>query len=259
MLADRTTAHVRFTTERAADKQFDTGDLNRIGLGISYVWRNGFGIFQEVSQDVSDSGEGGSTTALGYRPGELWGVNAEYATYAEDLPLRAKAVGVEADNVNTSADFHTSDYRWEGSLAAARYNFTDDNIRRSAYTELGYAFYIKPKLEQRIIGSYYRSTNTLDLTVYFNPIEDSSMMLTYKVDYVYDSSYLRHVDHLYISAGTYSQKNFDNRNIWSVRYEQNYDISNRTSISGGVAIARNSYDGDSERISSLNISITQKF
>ncbi|MGD8572921.1 MAG: hypothetical protein PVH98_10720, partial [Gammaproteobacteria bacterium] len=126
------------------------------------------------------------------------------------------------------------------------------------YTALGYGYVMKPRLEQRIIGSYYQSSNTLDNTVYFNPDSDSSITLTHRTSYVFDSRYDRHVDHLSVFVGQYDQEGFGSDTFYGVRYEQDYDFDSLHSLHWGAGYASNIYDGNRESEISFIVTFTKK-
>ena len=248
----------RYFQATAHDKDFDTGDLNRMGLGIMY-WINPKWYFeQEFSAEIVDNDRSGSTSTLIFYPTGLWQVRAQYATFAEDISLRANALDIYADHFLLGANFHTISYRWEWSGQYDNYHFSDDNDRESLYTSLGYAYELTPKREQRIILELSHSTNSLDNVVYFNPSSDTSITVTHKTSFVYDSKYDRHVDHLSFFAGQYDQQHYGSNPIYGIRYEQEYDFDEYRSFSWGAEYASRVYDD--QRESGLNVvaSLTYK-
>jgi len=248
----------RYFHANAHDKDFDTGELNRLGVGIMY-WINPQWYFeQEFSAEIIDNDKAGSTSTLIFYPSSLWQVRAQYATFAEDISLRANALDIHADHFLLGADFHTLSYRWEWSGQYDTYHFSDDNDRESLSTSLGYAYELTPKREQRVILELSHSTNTLDNVVYFNPSSDNSITVTHRTSFVYDSKYDRHVDHLSLFAGQYDQQHYSSKPIYGIQYEQEYDLDEYRSFSWGAEYASRVYDG--KRESGLNVaaSLTYK-
>jgi len=240
--------YVRTLTVRADDPQFDTGDLNRIGIGAEINLRSNWDLIQDFSFDIDRSSEGGSTTTVIYSLNSLWVFDLSYATYAEDLPLRAKAQLIDSNRATTSVDFHTEDYLWTWSAAIASYDFSDGNNRNSISTALSYAYVLRDDLEQRIIFDVYKSTNSNDNSVvYYNPENDLSIGLTHQLDIVYDSIFKRHVDHLYVSIGRYKQKNINGTGIWGIQFEQEYNFDNINSFGFSAAYNQRVYDGNREK------------
>lgn len=251
-LADRTDVYARYANTRSSYDQFQSGMLNRVGIGIDYEFLNNIVVTQELSKDVRRSGQGGSYTSVGYLPSDSWRFGASYTNFAEDLPLRAQSELIKAKRSILSTDFHTTDYRWSWNASGTRYDFSDTNRRTALFTSVGYAYELQPKREQRVFLEYYESANTLADTIYFNPSHDKSLSVVHKTDFVFDSRFRRHVDHLYLSVGLYDQEGFSRHGTWGVRYEQDYDFTDRTALVVGVGYGRHIYDGASEYETSLN-------
>ncbi|MCG6970676.1 MAG: hypothetical protein LJE85_13000 [Gammaproteobacteria bacterium] len=256
-----TRGYARFLAVRADDPEFATGDLNRLGVGVihhlTYQWT--FDV--ELSTDVKNSGEEGITGAVIFEPYYLWQLGLQHATFAEDLPLRAKAVGTTSDRTTAFVDFRTQDYRWTWSAGANQYEFSDENNRRSFYTSGSYAYHLKPKLENRLVLDLYRSKNSLPATnaVYFNPSRDSTITLTHKTSLVYNSRFKRHVDHFYGFVGSYWQQDYSSNPIYGIGLQQEYNFTDFDYLTWGAGVDSRVYDGDREQQFSIYITYEHKF
>ncbi|MCI0504939.1 MAG: hypothetical protein L0Z73_02400 [Gammaproteobacteria bacterium] len=249
----------RYFTTFADDPEFDTGDLNRVGAGVMYWFDPKWYLEQEFSTDIDEGGDNGSTTTLVYHPTLLWEVFGQYASFAEDVPLRAKALGVDSDRLTISAFFHTIDYRWEWYGSYSAYEFSDSNDRESYYTSLGYAYEMTDTREQRVILELSGSTNTLDNTVYFNPERDTTIAVVHRTSFIFDSRYDSHVDHLSVFLGQYDQEGYGADATYGASYEQQYDFSPVHSFSWWLEAASRIYDGERETVGSFLASYTRKF
>lgn len=262
-IADDARAYVRSFTVRGDDEQFDTGDLDRVGVGIQYGPSHDVLLTQEFSTDVNESGQTGSTTGMRYTPNDQVGYSFEYATYAEDLPLRAKAQGTDASRVSLSGYYHSKNYKYEHGVGLSRYNFSDGNDRVTFYAESAYAFELKPEREQRVVLELYHSNNSEQDTAenpiaYYNPNSDYTVTAAHKTDFVYESRFSRHVDHLYLFVGKYYQQGFESKGVWGVRFQQEYDFDALNSLVAEVAWSSNVYDGERESISAFVITFNRK-
>lgn len=255
---DRAAWYVRFLHVRADDPAFETGDFHRLGAGVIYGVSAKATLIQDFAVEMDDGSSFGSTTTLVLTPSTLLQGQVEFATYAEDVPLRARAQGIEATRLSASANYHTPDYRWDASGGFAFYDFTDDNRRGTANGSLGYAFELSPRREQRVIGSVFHSNNTLDNAVYYNPDRDLTLTLTYKLDIVYESAFPRHVDHFYAHVGSYAQQDEVPHGVYGIRYEQDYDFDDLTALTWGAALRSSVYDGNREFEANFNISVSRK-
>jgi hypothetical protein len=243
-VAPRTRLYTRYLGTRSDDSQYRTGDLNRAGVGIRYWINEQWLIDQEISADTRHSGRSGSATKIVYEPRDTWKCTAAYTNFAEDdLPLRARASGVEASHRQVSAEYNSIDYVWYWYGTVNDYDFSDSNRRKSLFTTAGYAYEMLPHREQRLYLEWYQSRNTLDDTPYFNPGRDRSLGVVHRTDFVFDSRYKRHVDSLYLTVSDYAQDDFGSHGKWSVKYEQDYDFDNAQSLLWGVTYAQNVYDG----------------
>jgi biofilm PGA synthesis protein PgaA len=245
-VAPRTRVYARYAATRSDDRQYDAGDLQRAGIGVRYRFNPQWRIDQEFSTDVRNSGQGGSATELIFEPRDTWQLAGGYTTFAEDIPLRARAAGIESDRAYGAVEYSSLDYVWYGRATFNRYDFTDDNRRDSFYAVGGYAFEMLPYREQRVYLEWYQSSNTREDAPYFNPSHDRSPGVVHRTDFVFDTRYKRHVDSLFLSVGAYDQAGFDAKPRWNVRYEQDYDFDDFTSLNWGVGYGRNYYDGEGE-------------
>jgi len=59
----------------------------------------------------------------------------------------------------------------------------------------------------------------------------------------YERSFLQR---LALTGGRYWQKDYDAKNIWSVRYEHDWDISDSLSLLYGVTWSQRAFDGSLE-------------
>lgn len=238
--------YARFVALRAIDPHFETGKVNRLALGLQVGLFENWYVRSEYSADVQRENEEGVLVLLAYSPSPLWHFELSHASFSEDLPLRAKALAIEGDRNTLAADFHTANYGWTWSAAASQYRFSDDNERDSLYTEISYAYVLQDRLEQRLRLGYYTATNTLDNTIYYNPQEEQSLTLTHQLDYVYDSRFQRHVDHLYLYIGYYSQEGQKTNDIWGMSFSQDYEYDKYHSVNLTLAYRNAVYDGQDE-------------
>jgi tetratricopeptide (TPR) repeat protein len=257
-ISDATGWYVRFLTVAADDPEFDTGRLNRVGVGVTHIFNRYVSASQEFATDIVESGRFGSTTTATVSPTALWNVRGEYATYAEDISMRAVAGGIDAKRRTLSTDYHAANWKWDAGATASSYDFSDGNDRTSFGVRGGYALEMLPQREQRIIGEFYRTNNTLDDTVYFNPEWDASVTATYKLDLVRDSRFSRHVDHIYAHVGRYMQQGEGAEPIFGVRYEQEYNLNETLWVMWGVDAKSHVYDGEREGNIGVNAAISKR-
>lgn len=258
-IAESTRLYARYRLTRTNESQYRDGDLDRIGVGLHYRYDEQFHIDQEFSADVNESVQGGSTTRVAYEPRDDWHFTADYASFSETIPLRARAAGIDARQWSAGTAYESRDYRWDGLVRINYYDYSDTNQRTEVYASAGYAYEMRARREQRLFLTWSQSRNSLDGAVYYNPLRDHSLGLVHRTDFVQDSQYRRHVDHLWVSVNAYTQQNFGTLARWALRYEQDYDFDESRAFVIGVGVARNVYDGKYETEASLNLAYQQRF
>jgi len=258
-IAEATRLYARYRFTRSTETQYRSGDLDRVGVGLRFRYDEQFLFDQEFSADVSESGQSGSTTRVVFESRDAWRFTAAYASFAEAIPLRARAAGIDARQGTAEVAYERRDYRWEGLASSNYFDFSDSNQRTVFYATAGYAYEMRARREQRLFLEWVQSSNTFDGAVYFNPLHDSSLGLTQRTDFVYDSRYRRHVDHLWLSVNAYSQADFGTHGRWALRYEQDYDFDEARALVAGAGVARNVYDGKYETESRFYLYYHQRF
>jgi hypothetical protein len=258
-VAKATRVYARYSLARSTESLYQSGDYDRVGVGIRYRFDERFLLDQEFAGDLYESGQGGATTQLTYQPRDALQMAAFYTSYSEDIPLRARASGVTARQWGGDVAYEARDYRVSGRAAFDGYNFSDGNRRQSLYATAGYAYKIRAEREQRVFVEWYQSANSLEGAPYFNPRRDYSLGLTHRTDFVFDSRFKRHVDHLYLNVNLYDQLGYGTHPRASVRYEQDYDFDAMHALTVGAGLARNIYDGVYETDWQFNLHYHQKF
>jgi hypothetical protein len=242
-ILDKTRLYASYLNVHSTEAEYQDGDMHRVGLGMRYRFNEQWYLDEELSVDLYHSGQGGSTTLLVYEPRDAWRLSAGYASFSVNTPLRARAAGSSSNQWSGDASYEARDYRLSWAASINYYDFTDTNQRTAFYTAVGYAYEMRAEREQRLFLEWFQSSNTLDDAVYFNPSQDYSLGLTHRTDFVFDSRFRRHVDHLFLNVNLYQQAGYGTHPRYGVRYEQDYDFDTRHSLVVGAGVARNIYDG----------------
>lgn len=245
-LAKQLRMYGRFRHSYADDPQFSRGNLHRVGLGLEQQLNEQWRARAEISGDVKQSGQSGGLVQVQFYPRDTIKITGMATNYVEDLPLRARAVGVTATQQQLTAEYTDLRDQWYGQVVLNRWKFSDNNQRQSEYAILGYGYVHQPEYEHFIYGEAYQSRNTLVGTDYFNPASDQSIGLLHRSNLIYSTDYLRHVDSLYLSIANYAQTGFTNHSTWAVKFEQNYDFDDTHHLSWSIGYGRHVYDGEVE-------------
>lgn len=258
-VSTRTRVFARYLLTRSDAAELRAGDMDRAGIGLHHRFDERWAASLEGSTDVRESGKPGAQAEFHFRPRDTWQFSGSYSTFAEDLPLHARAVAVEASRRRLSAEYGSIDHIWYWRGTGNAYEFSDGNDRRSLYTTVGFAYHMLPYREQRVYGEWYQSRNTLDGAPYFNPKRDHSLGIVHRTDFIFQTSYRRHVDSLFVRLSAYDQDDFGTHMSWGVRYEQDYEFDNFRALRWGAGYARNVYDGLPEGEMRLDLRYVWRF
>lgn len=258
-VAERTRLYARYSVARSDDAALDAGDFDRAGIGVRYRFSERLSIDQEFSTDARVSGKTGAATILAYAPFDSWMFTGQYTTFAEDMPLTARAAGVEGKHGGVAAEYNSRDYVWYGLVTLNRYDFSDTNRRENLFGMIGRTFEVLPYREQTLYGEFYSSRNSLADAPYFNPGRDRYTGIIHRTNFIFESRYKRHVDSLFLSLGSYWQEGYGSHGKWGVRYEQDYDFTATSHLNLGVAYERNVYDAQSEYETRLALRFIKSF
>lgn len=242
-LARKLRGYVRYLNTRSSDAAYREGEMSRLALGIRYSPTEQWRMSIEASDDLSQPDREGGSVSIGYLPSGTTHYWISATTYAEDSPLRGRAVGIDAESRQAGIAARTLDYRWDARAVVSRYVFSDSNRRDSVYATVGYAYELLAKREQRVYLEWHESDNSLAGTVYFNPSHDAGLGVVHRTSFVHPSRFRRHVDNLQVWLGEYRQDGYETRWRWGVRFEQDYDFDERHALGWGLAHLRNAYDG----------------
>jgi biofilm PGA synthesis protein PgaA len=258
-VATDTRAYARYLATLSSDAELRAGDMDRLGVGVRRRFSRRWAGVVEVAGDIHRSGQGGAAGEVIYEPDDRWRLTVGATSFAEDLPLRARAAGIDGRRADSGLEFNSHDYVWYGRVSVNRYEFSDTNERSSLYAALGYAFELLPYREQRLYVEWYQSRNTLDGAPYFNPQRDRSVGLIHRTDFVFESRFQRHVDSLYLNVSLYDQDDFGAHSKWAVTYEQDYHFDDFNHFGWGLTYARNVYDGAAEYETRAQLRYVRRF
>jgi hypothetical protein len=243
LVLNATRLYASYLNVHSTEAEYQAGDMHRVGLGLRYRFNEQWHLDEELSMDLYQPGQGGSTTILVYEPRDAWRFSVAYASFSVNTPLRARAAGISSNQWSGDASYESRDYRLSWVASINYYDFTDTNQRHAFYTAVGYAYEMRAEREQRVFVEWAQSSNTLDDAVYFNPSQDYSLGITNRTDFIIDSRFRRHVDHLFLNVNLYQQAGYGTHPRYGIRYEQDYDFDARHSLVAGAGVARNIYDG----------------
>ena len=258
-LNDELTIYARLNLVREHDPVLADGELNRLGVGVDYRVVNGLVLREELSGSLSGNANTGVLSKIEYGYSERVSYSAEYATYAEDIPLPAIAQNIYSDRLKLGASFNSDGYVLEGTAYIWQYRFSDSNLRQGATVDTAFAYHRQENRWRRIGMTINHESNSLTGPAYFNPSDANTVVAYHVMELPRKTGFKKHLDVLTIKAGIYAQAGFASEFISELMYEQKYTLTDNSWLELGASVASNVYDGARETESSLRFSYARSF
>lgn len=227
-----------------------TAKFNRAGLGVEHIFNSDWFLREIVSGGTAEDDKWGSQTNLRYTPTDNWIIDGMYDSFTTDVPLRARATGITSNLTSLGVTYRESEWR-EYGIGGSVYDFSDGNKRVHYNLRLEQGLLSQNDWRMRLILEGDSGSNSLEGAPYFNPLRDREVSATLMTEQTvwhryesmkgyYDRGFIHRI---YLTVGSYSQQDFDNSSLHSVRYEQEIDFSDTHHLLWGVTAGQHSYDG----------------
>ena len=258
-LNDATSLFTRLKLAHEHDPTFGDGSLKRLGAGFEHRFYNGLNWRAELSANIEGDTDTGLGSRLEYPFSDNLKASAEYVTYAGDISLPAIGLGITADRFRLKSEFHNDDWAFKGSASAGQYRFSDTNLRQQVSVDLSYAYSRLDEKWRRVGLAVDHETNTYAAATYFNPSDANSILVYHSWEIPGRSKHIKHKDKLTLKAGVVAQAGFATAAISEALYEQNFELSEDSSIAVSYSLASNVYDGARETDAAITFSFERSF
>lgn len=251
------TIFVRFDHKKVKQSTFND-TLDRMQLGIDFRLNRDWYLLSAISLNTSGD-DAGILNQLKWQPDDHLTFVAGYDTYSLSVPSRARVKGIDAKQIDVSAQYRES----EDFLARITMSFldlSDDNQVNSYILYLDKAITTEAYWKTRIgLEGYYGDYKKTNVD-YFSPDTIYSIYVVPMLEHVwfrhYDSAW---VDRFYLGIGRQWQKTFSAAGLGYFRYEQDHTIDDLFSFLIGVTFSHNVYDGDGTDAWTADIAIKKHF
>ncbi|MEA1619944.1 poly-beta-1,6 N-acetyl-D-glucosamine export porin PgaA [Erythrobacter sp. T5W1-R] len=188
-----------------------------------------------------------------------WSLAFEAERFARDTPLRAILNGIRSDSIALAARYR-ADERLEATLRSGWSGYTDGNDAWWASAAASQRLISMPHFDVTGRGEVAISGNSAPGGPYFAPEQDFTATLGVAAQHVSWRRYQRSfVQVLEADAGGYWQRGFNGTWIASARYEHRWRFDPWRELVYGISISRRVYDGEAERMISINAGLRQRF
>ena len=255
---DRWRLYGAATAARARSPGVFNATRQQVGLGAliqwpdieldASVWQN-FGSINKTSVSVNGV----------WSPTDHWQFEAGYSSFTTDMPLRALAYGVTANEWSFGVNYGWSNAATLGA-GYARQDFSDGNVRQRLLVNGNYTVYSAPETAVVLSPSVYGSMNTEDSVDYFSPKRDLAVNLVAQGEQVLWRRYARSFGHrLALGAGNYWQENYGSGVIAEVTYQQFFVVDPVLEVTYGLGWSRRIYDGAPENAWQATLNAVVRF
>ncbi len=238
-----------------------SASFQRIGAGLRHRFGSDIYWQQEISLGIEGDENLGIGTSLSCTPDDFWKLSGHYTTYSTETPLRARAAGIDSDEASLGIAYRFSEWQSiAGNLVFM--NFSDGNDRLAASISVRRGLWKNGDWLSEITVDNYLSFNSKDpkKVDYWNPRADWSCSLTHKLQYTKWRSFEQATIHrLFLTGGSYYQRDYGTKFIGSAVYEFDEQTSLRTHLLFRAGLARRVYDGDVTTALNFSVHFSYRF
>lgn len=202
-----------------------------------------------------------------WRVNQHWSLNAKASKNSANIPTKALAQDVYADEYTVGASYtHSANTR--AGIGAGVMDFDDGNVRKNVYGWLSQMLYQhnRWKLDGSVWADY--STNKeIDTNWYYNPKNSKSLSGTLSLSYAMPLNHGIRLNHQLSSGfGRAWQggqddegKAYQSANTWLLKYGHSWTLGKRTSLGYEFGRRKAIYDGEPEYQNFGNVNFNVKF
>jgi len=234
-------------------------DYRRLGAGLQYTLPELGVIEAEVQQEFFKHPKTSIALTGNFTLSDQWLLRGRVDSNSIEVPLVARFYGISGWLGSIGIAYRDSE-RWAASADISQLNMSDQNTRRAALlrgtaTVMQNASY-KGSLELEL----YRASNSVSNTVYFNPKNSQTLMLSYVSDWTNFQRYNQSFgQRLTVSIGRQSEDGFATGTIGGVSYDQRVSLSDTLSLNYGAGFIRRLYSGNVSSGPELHLNLNWKF
>ncbi|GEM_PF-1417075 len=223
----------------------DTSEnLTRSGLGVRHTFNSALEAYQQLSFYRNGGNHLASYTELKVTPSDHLELFVSFDSHTADIPIRAMAQGIRSHRANAKVRWRESELR-SYYLSYGWCRFSDLNRRQEFGAGFDQLLYTKRDWAARLFIDLYGMENSKQNRLYYNPESawgaSATFMIQQTLKRLYDQSF---VHRLFVTFGLYDEKSFSPGIPLTLRYEQDHEFSDTSSLFWALELSRNIYDGE---------------
>jgi biofilm PGA synthesis protein PgaA len=201
----------------------------------------------------------GITLGARWQPADAWALTASADTLPPEVPLRARAAGINGKGLTIGGHWSERDSR-SVSASLSGFNFSDGNHRRSAMLGWAERWYSSPRWRLATELWLYASRNDLDGAAYFNPARDASATVDGIAEWLgwrrYDNAFRQR---MVVTLGSYKQRGFGSGPVFAARMEHVWSFDRTLQLRYSIGRTVRPYDGNTTGRTEAQVALEWRF
>jgi biofilm PGA synthesis protein PgaA len=216
------------------------------GAGVRVTTEHRFTVNTECRRLTHDTTDTGLMISTQFNPNDSWQLEARFDNSSYDLPLKAVHAELHGWSAGFSATCRAHDYQ-SAACSLSYMEMTDGNRREELQCRGLRRLFKGIRYGVTGIIGMYGSRNSAQNAQYFNPEKDFSAEIEFRQELEHTRRYQHALVHrLTIMGGGYWQTLYPGKWIARAAYEQEWTLSDATSVTCGLRWARRVFDGKSD-------------
>jgi len=201
----------------------------------------------------------GIRSTIDWRVSDHWAVGGALELDSYETQLRAHRVALAADLVSGTAAYTVSESLGT-SFGISTLDYSDGNTQNTIFADGFYRVLNHPKTKVDLIGSVSVSASETELVPYFSPERSTTVLAGVEHEYRLFRRYTNSVtQNIALTGGRYGQNGLASGTIWRLNYEIAWRISDRLTLTAGVARRRDFYDAVREYTTTGLVAVNARF
>ncbi|MBU0758951.1 MAG: tetratricopeptide repeat protein [Candidatus Omnitrophica bacterium] len=230
----------------------------RASAGVDWRLNRDWWFVGAVS-DVTQTDDIGGYGQVTFNPDDYFSFIWAYDSYSLAIPLRARAFDIKGEEWDFTAIYRRSE-SFSSQAGVSYIDMSDGNKDVTYRVLLDKAITTRAYWKTRVALEGSLTTNSAEGALYYNPERAYSIDVIPMVEHVWYERYEKSMtDRLYVDYGIQKQKDFSSDTIGSIRYEQDYKISDTLAFLVGYTYSLENYDGEHTDVDNFDFTLSYSF
>jgi biofilm PGA synthesis protein PgaA len=238
----------------------DIGNVTRTRPGVGGDYRNGpLTVSAEVTHSVGSDPRTGGNGEVSYAFNDYLSATANVDSDANSLPWKAYVNHIWGKTAQASFNFTDTDRR-SASLSYSVGRYSDSNFHQEITATGTQRVFTAPNQFVNVTLTLDTSSNSLTNPSYYAPGRDYTAEVTAMHQWsIWRSGEKALQQRIYLSAGAYNERGFGTSGVYSARLEHAWTFSRDITLTYGLSVQSQAYDGSRELSETAYAALTIPF